>query len=856
MAAKVEAVERTRQGIAAAEAGQIEDARQLLGEALAIDPEYQPAWLWFAAVTEDPGEQRFCLEKAREVDPEHRGSPMLGKLKDSEPVAPAELTGLVDPEPPEFISGFADQARAQRRRRLLIRTTAVVAILALLAGTVALIANARVKYTYLAIVVEDSSSGQLGGQESVAAAESAVADWNSAIASSNEQLRLVTFTDGGDPAKAKAVAEQIVADGRFAGVIGHSSSATSLAAAPVYSAAGIPAITAMATADELTANNPWYYRTVFDNSQQAKGIAIYANGVEHQDKAIVVSTDSAYGKSLRNGFVDSFSKIGTIQADIVVPADPAQQEAALSAAAKRIAAIPDRGFIALFAGNESSATLATDLQALGVQATFIASDALATDTFFTGLSKASKATVNKSLAATPLTEGTLSGAAVTFYDEFSKQVGHKPGWSAGLTFDAVNAFTQALVRTEGPWGTDDLTQTRESIRAGLDSARSPETALPVLTGGLYFEPNNSAARPVAFEDGRISPSTGTVTVNSAAFQLSPYNPTVGVTLPQELAAGTAVTILGETYAIQRVIKTGFNINQVDSLSAGSQTFSADFFIWFKYRGAEAGPTDVVFANSVDPSLTLGDVQRSSLVDGEYYKLYRVKGTFRAQMEFSAFPFDSQRLPIVVQNANLPAGKVTYIPDPDNLDQTQEQRLQSGVDAAATIDQIPNWQADAVQFFPTSVGNTGALGDPSVAGSQGITYSQMVATNLISRDVSSFLIKNLLPLILLTIVVYVSLWYPFKDATARISFGVTGILTGAVMLNSVTSSLPSVDYTVAIEWAYYGFILLSGLCILGTLIGRNYTESRQLAKARTLEVVLRVGYPLFIVGVVVAYMINF
>jgi hypothetical protein len=70
------------------------------------------------------------------------------------------------------------------------------------------------------------------------------------------------------------------------------------------------------------------------------------------------------------------------------------------------------------------------------------------------------------------------------------------------------------------------------------------------------------------------------------------------------------------------------------------------------------------------------------------------------------------------------------------------------------------------------------------------------------------VKYLLPLVLLTIVTYVSLWYPYKDATARISFGVTGILTGAVMLNSVTSSLPSVDDTVAIEWAYYAFITLA------------------------------------------------
>jgi len=135
----------------------------------------------------------------------------------------------------------------------------------------------------------------------------------------------------------------------------------------------------------------------------------------------------------------------------------------------------------------------------------------------------------------------------------------------------------------------------------------------------------------------------------------------------------------------------------------------------------------------------------------------------------------------------------------------------------------------------------------------VTYSQLVTDTTISRDVSSFLIKNLLPLLLLTLVLYISLWYPFKEASSRISFGVTGILTGAVMLNSVTTSLPDVDYTVAIEWAYYAFILLSGLCIFGALVGRRYTEDRQLAKARTLDRSLRIAYPAFVVGIALAYM---
>ena len=59
MADKIHAAERTRQAIAAAESGDIEDARTLLAEALTLDPDYEPAWLWFAAVADDEGEQKF-----------------------------------------------------------------------------------------------------------------------------------------------------------------------------------------------------------------------------------------------------------------------------------------------------------------------------------------------------------------------------------------------------------------------------------------------------------------------------------------------------------------------------------------------------------------------------------------------------------------------------------------------------------------------------------------------------------------------------------------------------------------------------------------------------------------------------
>ena len=158
---------------------------------------------------------------------------------------------------------------------------------------------------------------------------------------------------------------------------------------------------------------------------------------------------------------------------------------------------------------------------------------------------------------------------------------------------------------------------------------------------------------------------------------------------------------------------------------------------------------------------------------------------------------------------------------------------------------------------TSLGNTANMGDPTaVSGDSGITYSEFIGDVNISRDISSFLVKNLLPLLLLATVSYLALWLPMKETGSRISFGATGILTGAVMLTAVTSSLPQVDYTVAIEWAFYTFIGLSVASVLVTLIGRRLVDQRRLAGVRILENASRIIYPMVVLLVALAYWIKF
>jgi hypothetical protein len=103
-----------------------------------------------------------------------------------------------------------------------------------------------------------------------------------------------------------------------------------------------------------------------------------------------------------------------------------------------------------------------------------------------------------------------------------------------------------------------------------------------------------------------------------------------------------------------------------------------------------------------------------------------------------------------------------------------------------------------------------------------------------------------------LVTYVSLFFQPSQMGARVSFGITGILTGAVLLTGVTSSLPDVGYTVAIEWGYYAFIFLSLTCMVIGLIGERLFHAKHMTALHRLVFASRVYYPLFVLAVASVY----
>ena len=64
-----QAKELRKQGIAAAKAGQVDQARQLLQQSLRLEPQNEASWLWLVSLAKDQREKMFYLNRLLEINP-------------------------------------------------------------------------------------------------------------------------------------------------------------------------------------------------------------------------------------------------------------------------------------------------------------------------------------------------------------------------------------------------------------------------------------------------------------------------------------------------------------------------------------------------------------------------------------------------------------------------------------------------------------------------------------------------------------------------------------------------------------------------------------------------------------------
>jgi hypothetical protein len=124
--------------------------------------------------------------------------------------------------------------------------------------------------------------------------------------------------------------------------------------------------------------------------------------------------------------------------------------------------------------------------------------------------------------------------------------------------------------------------------------------------------------------------------------------------------------------------------------------------------------------------------------------------------------------------------------------------------------------------------------------------------VLQRNAQIYVIKTMIPLMLLVLVVFATLFLPMNLFRERINIPVTAILTSAVLLLSVNNQLGDIGYTITIEYIFYAFF---ALCLGSMLIGIAHDAlcvEGKTREARVLAVAGQLAYALTVAGVVVHY----
>jgi branched-chain amino acid transport system substrate-binding protein len=139
----------------------------------------------------------------------------------------------------------------------------------------------------------------------------------------------------------------------------------------------------------------------------------------------------------------------------------------------------------------------------------------------------------------------------------------------------------------------------------------------------------------------------------------------------------------------------------------------------------------------------------------------------------------------------------------------------------------------------------ALGDPRPVGLERVReLSGFNATIEIRRRIFPTLAKTLLPLGLMALIMYASLYFPPSMSTPKVTVTVTAALSGTVLLSSINSQLGNIGYVIAVEYGFYAFFSLCLFCMVSSFLVERY---RLLGRESSIVLVEGVSRTLFLLG---------
>ncbi len=595
---------------------------------------------------------------------------------------------------------------------------------------------------YLAFIGPMSGDGAAAGQLMTQAIQLYLDTINEKGGINGRKIMLDIFDDQNDRKSSRQQALEIAKQNRAVAVIGHWYSSASISGGEIYKQYKIPAMTPGSTNVNVTLNNEWYFRNIFNAKSSGQFLANYVKKVFKQDTVTIIQEEAAYGAYLAKVFEETSRQLGS-EVKYKWRFDSADKniDNVLAKIVDELKTKKDAGVIFLAVQAIEGIKLVKLMKDAGLKNRLIAETSFSEQTFIHGFNKFPIERsnpgyyTNNIYVATPLLFDTANEKAQQFKERYQAAYNEEPDWAAAYAVDSAMVLLEAIKKTGIQGQPKTVVEDRQKIRDYLASMNNIDKAIEGLTGFNYFDDNGDALKPVSIGVFR----NGNIISASTQLQVVPHiNQLLG--LDSEIQKERVLLIDNKYMYKTNVVYVGVELNEITEIDITNLTYTLDFYLWFRFQG-ELNTQNIEFINVVEP-IQLEAPKIDKLGDQTSH-LYHIQGRFKSHFLANYYAYKQYELGMSFRHKELTRYNLIYVTDILGMGLTEDKPLLDKIKKAQVLSPLSGWTTTNLWFFQDRVKKSplGSLRYLNVPGRQ-IEYSRFNAAIKIKSN--QFTLRSRLP----------------------------------------------------------------------------------------------------------------
>jgi len=300
------------------------------------------------------------------------------------------------------------------------------------------------------------------------------------------------------------------------------------------------------------------------------------------------------------------------------------------------------------------------------------------------------------------------------------------------------------------------------------------------------------------------------------------------------------------------VSVGIWMVDITNIDSAQQNFTADIAVVLRWKDARLAHTGAGLAHyALDqiwtPRVSIANetnsvvrkLSESAEVEPDGTVLYRQRyvGSFTQPLRLQSFPFDRQAFRIQFVAVRYQPNEVTFVPDQNWI--RDGLREGAGISRSVTL---PDWTVERWDAKPDVYALT-----------PGLQYSGYVFEFTASRNVQHYILKVILPLVLIVMMSWSVFWTEPTNSNTQFSVAVTSMLTLIAYRFAVDSQLPRLPYMTRLDVFFLVITLLVFLSLIEVLVTTVLDNNDQLARAKKIDRYCRVIVPVvFVIASIVIF----